>query len=55
MGLFVRLADSNLAKKALSKAFQQCGEPQGFLFRAGQGGHYTTISLRQKIGRLQIR
>ena len=47
--------DSNLTKQALNMAYELRGRPKGVLFHSDQGSHYTSISFRQNLWRLQIR
>jgi len=50
-----RSPDSNLTKQALNMAYELRGRPKGIMFHSDQGSHYTSISFRQNLWRLQIR
>jgi putative transposase len=47
--------NSSLTKQALNMAYELRGRPKGIMFHSGQGSHYTSISFRQNLWRLQIR
>jgi putative transposase len=47
--------DSNLTKQALNMAYELRGHPDGVMFHSDQGSHYTSISFRQNLWRLQIK
>ena len=49
-----RSPDSNLTKQALNMAYELRGRPSGVVFHLDQGSHYTSISFRQNLWRLQI-
>jgi len=50
-----RSPDSGLTKQALNMAFELRGKPSGVMFHSDQGSHYTSISFRQNLWRLQIK
>ena len=50
-----RSPDSNLTKQALNMAYELRGQPSGVMFHSDQGSHYTSISFRQNLWRLQIK
>jgi putative transposase len=50
-----RSPDSNLTKQALNMAYELRGHPDGVMFHSDQGSHYTSISFRQNLWRLQIK
>jgi putative transposase len=50
-----RSPDSNLTKQALNMAYELRGHPNGVMFHSDQGSHYTSISFRQNLWRLQIK
>jgi putative transposase len=50
-----RSPDSRLTKQALNMAFELRGRPSGVMFHSDQGSHYTSISFRQNLWRLQIK
>lgn len=50
-----RSLDSNLTKQALNMAYELRGHPNGVMFHSDQGSHYTSISFRQNLWRLQIK
>ena len=47
-------ADSELAKKALTMAYESRGEPKGVLFHSDQGCQYTSLAFRQQLWRYQM-
>lgn len=47
--------DSQLTAKALARAYESRGRPEGFLFHSDQGSHYTGIKFRQYLWRYRIR
>ena len=50
-----RSPDSRLTKQALNMAYELRGRPSGVMFHSDQGSHYTSISFRQNLWRLQIK
>jgi putative transposase len=50
-----RSPDSRLTKQALNMAYELRGRPSGVMFHSDQGRHYTSISFRQTLWRLQIK
>lgn len=46
--------DSQLTAKALTRAYESRGRPEGVLFHSDQGTHYTSIKFRQHIWRYRI-
>ena len=47
--------DSRLTQKALLMAYEARGQPKGLMFHSDQGSHYTSLSFRQNLWRLQIK
>jgi len=47
--------DSELAKKALSNAFESRSCPSGVMFHSDQGCHYTNLAFKQLLSRYQIK
>ncbi|WP_099137526.1 IS3 family transposase [Xenorhabdus budapestensis] len=47
--------DSELTKKALERAFESRGRPQGILFHSDQGSHYTSKAFRRLLQRYGIK
>jgi putative transposase len=47
--------DSQLTAKALTRAYESRGRPEGVLFHSDQGSHYTGIKFRQYLWRYRIR
>lgn len=46
--------DAALVIKALDRAFEQRGRPQGLLFHSDQGGQYASRAFRQRLWRYRI-
>lgn len=46
--------DSQLAKRALTMAFESRGEPEDVMFHSDQGCQYTSLSFRQQLWRYQM-
>ncbi len=46
--------DSRLTAKALSRAYETRGKPQGILFHSDQGSHYTSTHFRQHLWRYRM-
>ena len=55
VGRYLGRADSNVMKQALNIAYVLRGRPLGVLFHSDQCSHYTSISFRQNLWRLQLR
>jgi len=46
--------DSQLTAKALTRAYESRGRPEGIMFHSDQGCHYTSIKFRQYIWRYRM-
>ena len=46
--------DSQLTAKALTRAYESRGRPEGVLFHSDQGTHYTSIQFRQHLWRYRM-